>query len=201
MRCLPWLWSLSVAGSVGCATLPLETGSLPKSVETSTPVAMSSEVAPTVATVPPDAMTPGGHYQVRLTSEAEGQPGPVVHGRFVRYEGDVSERAAVFEEVIVEMRSTGLGATGVPIVAKVPYVNRLFKNVGSRTAIDFSPSAGEKRVPLGSVEVVTSVSAEKAVRLVEERSSDGPRMATLRTQVVRDGEILSERIGVDFDHK
>jgi hypothetical protein len=26
-------------------------------------------------------------------------------------------------------------------------------------------------------------------------------MATLRTQVVRDGEILSERIGVDFDHK
>ncbi len=90
---------------------------------------------------------------------------------------------------------------GVPIVAKVPYVNRLFKNDGSRTAVDFSPSAGEKRVPLGSVETVTPVSAEEAVRVVEERSPEGPRMATLHTRVVRNGEVLRESIGVDFDQK
>lgn len=193
------IWSLSLVGCIGCASVPLKTGSLPASLESPAPVAASSEIAPVVQTVPADAMIPGGHYEVRLTAPTAGQAGPVIHGQFVRYEGAVSDREAVFQQVIVEMRSTNQGMVGVPIVAKVPYVSRLFTNTGSRTAVDFAPSAGEKRVPLGAVEEIVSSSPEQAVRMIEERSSEGPRMATVRTRVVRDGVVLSEHIGVDFE--
>jgi hypothetical protein len=196
----PSSWfSLSLACSLGCATVPLETAAIPANIESTAPAKTPSEVASTAATVPPDGMTPGGYYEVRLASQNTGQPGPVVHGQFVRYEGEVSEREAVFNDVIVEMRFTGPGAVGVPIVAKVPYLNRLFKNTGTRTGVDFAPSTGEQRVKLGTVERVESVSPEQAVRVVEERSPEGERIATVRTQVVRNGEVVSERMGVEFE--
>ncbi len=191
----------------GCAsaTFRMDASTIPpvqveEPAQTEEPVATAaeSEQATSAPTVPLDAMQPGQNYRALRRAESD-EVASTLHGVFVRYDhSDPARPQAVFHNAIMESRHIKIH-TPPPILAKLPYLSRLFNTTGVPLEPAYELEFGECSVPLSDLHRIESVPRESALLMELTEASESQHAKSTSVQIKRGDEVVKGRRGVDFD--